>query len=224
VQLDYQVHERAPGQIVFEGDSQRHTLTFPLTPRWMIILSIVAPFSFGTLQFAAAAQMAWFQWSFSRSLGMPIFSLWPAIFLQLVGGMFWMAFAWFPLRSYRRYGHLPRQLSLDAGKGTLNHRGERSARRREWLVSELRSARLSPMRNPLGRPAGGKLSICLRRWPFWINVRCRESDLPQVRAFAQQLFRQLPPDLQRPADDESNCGHSTLFPDAPPVQPPKIKK
>jgi hypothetical protein len=192
VQLDYEIHERPPGQILLESDPPRYTLTFPQTPRWLVIVAIVSQFSLGIFVLVGLGLIAWMIWSFHRSFGIPAPAMSPVFVLDVIGAFVPIACGWFMLRSYRRYGHLPRGLSLDIAKHTLSHRPERNPRWREWPLSAIASVRLSPIRNLRGRPAGAALSIRLCRRLLPIGARCRQRDMEQFRAFATQLSHQLP--------------------------------
>ena len=192
MQIDYEIHERSPNQILLENDPPRYTLTFPQTPRWLVIVSIVSQFSLGTFMLVGLAWMAWMAWSFHRSYGIPFPAASPMFVFDVIGAFVPIACGWFMLRSYRRYGHLPRGLSLDIARHTISHRPERNPRWREWPLSAIVSVRLSPIRNLLGRPAGAALSIRLRRRPLPIGARCRQRDIEQFKAFATELSHQLP--------------------------------
>jgi hypothetical protein len=192
VQLDYEIHQRPPGQILLENDPPRYTLTFPQTPRWLVIVSIVSQFSLGTFMLVGFGWMAWMIWSFHRSYGIPAPAVSPVVALDIIGAFVPIACGWFMLRSYRRYGHLPRGLSLDIAKHTLSHRPERNPRWREWPVSAIASVRLSPIRNLLGRPAGAALSIRFRHRWLPLAARCPQRNVQQLQAFAVELFQHLP--------------------------------
>ena len=192
MQIDYEIHERSPNQILLENDPPRYTLTFPQTPRWLVIVSIVSQFSLGTFMLVGFGWMAWMVWSFHRSFGIPAPAPSPIFVLDIIGAFVPIGCGWFMLRSYRRYGNLPRGLSLDTAKHTLSHRPERNPRWREWPLSTIASVRLAPIRNLRGRPAGATLGIPLRRRLLPIGARCHQRDIEQFRAFATQLSHQLP--------------------------------
>jgi hypothetical protein len=193
VQLDYEIQERSPGRIVLEDEPPRHTLTFPQTPRWLVIVGIVSALGLGTFQLAGLGWLTWMLWSFNRTWGMSaLVILRPMMLMGIVGPFIPIACGWFALRSFRRYGHLPRKLSLDVAKCRLSHRPERNPCWREWPLSAIASVRLSPIHNLLGHPAGAALSIRLRRRLLPIGARCRQRDVEQFRAFAAELSQQLP--------------------------------
>ena len=193
MKLDYEIQEWAPGRILLENDPPRYTLTFPQTPRWAVIVGIVSALGLGTFQLVGVGWLTWMLWSFNRTWGMPaLVILKPMMVIGIVGPFIPIACGWFALRSYRRYGHLPRKLSFDAAKCMLSHRPERNPRWREWSLSAIASVRLSPIRNLLGHPAGAALSIRLRRRLLPIGARCRQRDIEQFRAFVRELSEELP--------------------------------
>jgi hypothetical protein len=107
-------------------------------------------------------------------------------------GMLLWIYSFRALRSYRRFGHLPRRLYLDSTAHQLGERREGKVRWRQWPLTAIKYARLSTIHNLLRRPAGGVLQIRLRKWPFFLAVRCGVKDLPSLRGFAMELAGRLP--------------------------------
>ncbi len=66
------------------------------------------------------------------------------------------------LLSYRRRGHIPRCLWIDADKRTLGHRRERSNRREELPLSDVQVIRVKKIKSFVGTVVGEVLAIRLR--------------------------------------------------------------
>lgn len=190
--LEYETRERPPDRIAFRVDGARRLLIFPLSPRWVRMMGIIAPFAWGVMQLGFAVAFAWMLRSMTRSPGGRVNYVWSPVLIYLIGAIVVLATSMWALRSYRRYGHLSRQFYIDEVKSVFGARSEGSERWREWPLAAIKGARVSLLRNVLGRPVGGVLNVRLRRWPSSVTVRCRDRDLPEVEAFARELARLLP--------------------------------
>jgi len=191
MELEYETHERPPDQIVFLVDEQRYLLAFPLNPRWVRLTGIIGPFAWGAAQIAVGVYFGWMLQSMNVLLRAPRFALAPML-IFFAGGIILMLYSGLLFRSYRRFGHLSRRLYIDESASALGERREGKERWREWRQSAIKTARVSRLRNVLGRQVGGVLSIRLRCWPYWIAARCRQKELPQFQRFADELARQIP--------------------------------
>jgi hypothetical protein len=188
VKIDYQTRERAPQEVTFDSEGALQTLTFPLTPSWVSVLAICMLFMNAGLQIAALV----FYIRISRQFP-PAFrpSLSPLAGC-LASASIWGLLGWRMLRSYRRYGHLPRQLWLDQSGQTLGHRPEGTKRQREWPLTSVRRVAVRPVRGLTGKFAAQCVQIRVRGKLFALTVICRSRNQAALDAFMAAFLPVVP--------------------------------
>jgi len=188
VKIDYQTRERAPQELTFESEGALQTLTFPLTPSWVSVLAICMLFMNAGLHIAALV----FYIRISRQFP-PAFrpSLSPLAGC-LASASIWGLLGWRMLRSYRRYGHLPRQLWLAQSGRTLGHRREGTERQREWPLTSVRRVAVRPVRGVTGKVAAHCVQIRVRRKLFALTVICRSRNRAALDGFLAALIPLVP--------------------------------
>jgi hypothetical protein len=184
--LNYEIRERAPTQLRLDSDGQRQILTFPLTPPWMVLVSIGASLAIVVAQVMFFALLFWI----SRHLPMHYEGWLIAIALPIIG--FHVFNDWRNLRSYRRYGHLPRAVWVDPVSQILGHRMERTNRQTEWPLAAISHVGIKTIRNLTRRPICSSVKIRLRGRIFPLFIQCRIRDQATLDSFLETLVPLLP--------------------------------
>ena len=182
--LTYETRDRAPKQLQLDSEDQRITLTFPLTPSWQVFMSVGCLFGLTAMQFAVSAYEIWMfrqlppYW---RSAILPAF-FWQFFGWPICSSILGIA-GWRMLRSYRRYGHLPRTLWIDAANQTLSYRPERKGRTRQWPLSAVQKIRVTKIKHLTGKIVGEFLAISLRGRILPLTFRCPVKDQAVFHSF-----------------------------------------
>jgi hypothetical protein len=180
VELGYESPQRAPEAISFEDDERFCALTFPLSPRWQALFGVVMSlilastflvgFAYGVQQFVLT--------------GMPRFVIW--VLAPFLGyGVLSAATAYFSLRSYLRFGQVPRSVSVDRIGKSLSIRAERAKWSHAWPLRSVRDVRLKPLKGVIGWGPTMELTLHIRGRLLPLQWRLREKDAPAVERFIE---------------------------------------
>lgn len=188
VELNYEIRERAPQRLVFESDGDRRTLTFPLSPSWLVYVSVGSIFAIVAAKVVLVAFFLWTLWHFPMRLPIP----WGMLGAYLVSASTLGVIGWSTLRSHRRYGHVPRAVWIDPIRKIIGHRGERAARAREWPLADVRQVRVTTIRHLTGRRAAEVVRIRLRRRILPLVITFRLKDQAVLRSLIDFLTPLIP--------------------------------
>jgi hypothetical protein len=196
MELNYEIRERAPKEVRFESEGGRHTLTFPLSPAWLIFVSAGSVFAPMVMHLALLGQ-AFFMLRPTLAVH-PMFFF--PLFVFLVLSLGWGVTGWWILHSYRRSGHIPRCVWVDEGRRVLGYRAERTNRSQEWKLSSIRKLRVKKIKALWGIGAGCLVSIRLNGRLSPLGFRYRQSEYETLHSFVSRLIELVPQaDVQQDA-------------------------
>jgi hypothetical protein len=151
------------------GDG-RCVVTFPLTPAWVVVVSIASMYGFMVATLVATITII----SLIRPLGLPFGrAVWLGLCLYVLGALTFGVMATSMWRTHRRFGNLRPSVMIGQPTGLLRWRPERRGGWRERPLSAIRDVRVRPIRAFVGGPAGAMVIIRFRPWrlPMWFSLR-----------------------------------------------------
>jgi hypothetical protein len=202
VTLNYQTKEKAPTHFHLESSDNLHTLTFPLSPSWLIYFA-------STILFALAAMHLLFVFATFRLFNQYLpfkQSAWIILALSAIptiAAVLYGLLACQMIRSHRRHGHLPRSIWLDTAAQTLGHRHERTPRHRQWPLQNLTHLRITHIKNLTGIPFGDFIRIRIRGRLLPLGFRCPTHHQNTLHTFLTILLPLIPNAEIRLADNPS---------------------
>jgi hypothetical protein len=183
VEIEYRTQERAPGRPWVEEDGAGGcVLTFPLSSAWGVVISMAVAFAVGTFYVIVAVYV----YRKLAALGAAPIS-W-GVWAGLAGAVaFWLGCGGWSLWRYRRYGHVPRCVMVDAGAGVIRRRGERSGRWREWRLVDVESVDVRPERGVV--LGAGAVVVTARVRGRWVPLawRFKGADADAAERFVRCL-------------------------------------
>jgi hypothetical protein len=202
--LNYETREKPPAHLHLESNDNLHTLTFPLSPAWLIYFSITVLFALTAIHLilAITAFRLFNQFLPLKQSPPIILILMPAF--PIIGALFYALLAFLMLRSHRRHGHLPRSIWIDTAAQTLGHRHERTPRHRLWPLQNLTHLRVTNIPNLAGLPLGYIIKIRVRGRLSPLHFRCPTEHQNSLRTFFAILLPLIPnAKVKRPSEAKS---------------------
>jgi hypothetical protein len=177
--LNYATPLTRPRALTLEERAEGFALTLPLPPKWLMLGSTILMLSFSGLLTAWAVYMTWRMYELWLEdipirLSRLVWTVWkyPA-FLGLSGIYFFL--------DERRWGHVPRMLSVEGGRLRWQRRRFWGVRTDEWPLEQVREVRLKPVRSLFGAKTVADLTIRFHnsRWPLRLRLSSRDAELPR---------------------------------------------
>ena len=185
VQLDYRIEERAPrGTRLEECEDRGCSVTFPLSPAWVVLLQPGVAFAISMMYAIAGVHLLWDMFRRGQWYDLEVVVFWVIPLVLLFGGA---AVIW--TRSYRRYGHCSRSVVVDVIAGTLSVREERKGRWRAWRLDEVEAVLVKPARRVFSTSVGRLLVVSIRGKVIPLQFRFGARDVAVAERFAENLRR-----------------------------------
>jgi len=152
--LDYASPPGSPPQkLTIEESDGCVRVIFPVMPNWVYICNIVGPFVIGWIHLTGAVAIAMITWHFASQIGVADArrSLLNAVLCYGASTLFWRVCVWYEWRMYRRWGRVPRALTITTYDMTLSRLAWGRMRERTWLANEIQAIEFRQVRWNLNR-------------------------------------------------------------------------
>jgi hypothetical protein len=113
--------------------------------------------------------------------------MWLVLLMMSGEAALYGAIGLFQLRSFYRYGHIPRVIRVDRTREALSTHREGSNRWRDWPLAAVREVQLKPLKSVIPGQKANELVIRVQgRW-IPLRYRIRNQDVPVAERFVTWL-------------------------------------